>query len=160
MNVKPSSFSAGPILVLLTICAVGAYLLLPPWTRSPIRQIDGTSPANHYLSEFKEYRTRPGDHSVSPDGLTKIEDRRSGDMGACHALWLSSGSGSPKLALIAREADPGSGLSFSWGWSKDSKALFISGTHSGIDCYGPDGYSMRLIHTLVDNTTWDVKTAL
>ena len=42
--------------------------------------------------------------------------------------------------LSLAEADPGSGLSFGYHWSRDSAALAISGACRGFEPYGgPDG---------------------
>lgn len=54
------------------------------------------------------------------------------------------------------EGDPGSGASFSVRWSKDSKAVFLTGDHSGFGCFHGTPTELRLIYTIADDKLWRV----
>jgi hypothetical protein len=75
----------------------------------------------------------------------------------CHAIWLAPKVGEKKRILRVEEADPGSGGSVGAYWSSDSKAIFLRGQSSGIDCRGTDNPEIRMIYTLLDGKLWRVK---
>jgi hypothetical protein len=59
--------------------------------------------------------------------------------------------------LTARDGDPGSGVSLRWAWSSDSRAVFLYGWHSGIDCPdSPQPGSLRIVYTVADGVAWTV----
>jgi len=71
-----------------------------------------------------------GSVQVSPDGRSAAVLRRD-EQGFCsiHVLRLADLQMDPAISIW--ESDPGSGVSFSYRWALDSKALLIEGTHGG-----------------------------
>lgn len=121
------------------------------------------SSAEKYLPEFKKYQYSEAGQDIAPDKSAKIEDRRIPPIPfaflfGCHEVWYTPDTGDTedhRKILTARELDRGSGRSFLWGWSRDSKAIFIRGGHAGLDCRGPRG-SLSIIYTIADGTAWEV----
>jgi hypothetical protein len=122
------------------------------------------SPAERYVAEFEAAETQyPGGErggSKAPVGDAEVVLEHEpgipviGD--ACHSVWLRTPSGRKRI-LTMREADPGSGSSFGFAWSRDGQAAFIFGGHSGIDCARGGEYAeLRIIYTLADGVPWMV----
>ncbi len=124
----------------------------------PVYELNSESSAMPYVSEFLagDYRQ---DENTAPDGRGEVVLQTHGPivwLAACHSLWLE-GRGKRRRIISLREADPGSGLSFSWRWSSDSNAIFISGQHSGFGCENDELFqSFSLIYTANDDKLWEV----
>ena len=130
---------------------------------SVIKSLDDSSPARRYLTEFRSYRFPEAPVNTSPDGSAQVLVESSGRLPinlfkTCHTLSVVRDSAAPELIIRARESEPSSGLSFGWGWSKDSKAVFVNGSHLGIDCGDKMRGEIRLIYTLEDRTAWSVQS--
>ncbi|MFQ5540610.1 MAG: hypothetical protein ACE5FB_09405 [Candidatus Binatia bacterium] len=69
-----------------------------------------------------------------------------------HSLLIYSvETGRSKRLFSLLEADPGSGVSFRYRWSRDSQALLIAGSTQGFTRFGPKQYrSLRMVY-LVDS---------
>ena len=135
--------------------------------QSNVQPLVNGAGAERYLDEFLAAETQyPGgerDGSHAPAGQAEVVLEHEPGIplitDACHSIWLSSPSGRKRI-LTVREADPGSGSSFGFSWSKDGQAAFIFGEHSGIDCAGPVSYAeLRIIYTLADSVAWAVPKA-
>ena len=129
-----------------------------------VRPILKGGPADAYLTAFVAAESvYPGgarEGSRAPDGDAEVllKDELGvpliGD--GCHSVWLKSPAGQRRI-LTVREADPGSGSSFGFAWSRDGRAVFIFGGHSGLDCRGPVlPERLRIIYTVADGTAWTV----
>lgn len=77
-------------------------------------------------------------------------------LGGCHELWVDIKNRGRRRIIKLSEGDPGSGRSFGWGWSKDSKAVFIAGATAGINCRGDRYREFGAIYTLADDNIWEV----
>lgn len=116
--------------------------------------------AERYVAEFQKMPFSEVLSETAPDGSAKVIDRNLAWLpfafrAGCHGLRYIPREGQGRKILTARETDPGSGRSFSWGWSKDSKAIFIKGAHSGLDCRGESGH-LGVIYTVEDGIPWGV----
>jgi hypothetical protein len=58
--------------------------------------------------------------------------------------------------LSLREADPGSGRSFDYDWSADSRAVHITGSTGGFERRKPQPRSLDLIYLVGDETVYDL----
>jgi hypothetical protein len=58
--------------------------------------------------------------------------------------------------LSLREADPGSGRSFDYSWSADSRAVHISGATGGFQRRKPQPRTLDLIYLVGDGTVYDL----
>jgi hypothetical protein len=58
--------------------------------------------------------------------------------------------------LSLREADPGSGRSFDYEWSADSRAVHITGATGGFERRKPQPRSLDLIYLVGDETVYDL----
>lgn len=122
--------------------------------------LDSGSSATKYLEEF---RARPFDKrqkAESPDGASKLELTLGPAWTpviwqSCNTLSVVSSNGKRTIVFKATEADPGSGSSFSWSWSKDSRAVFVIGPYSALDCFGRSG-NYNMIYTIEDGISWAV----
>jgi hypothetical protein len=129
---------------------------------SHVQQLVPGVPAERYLDEFVAAETQypGGERAGSRAPVGDVESFVQAEPGipiiggGCHSIWLRTPAGEKRI-LVVREADPGSGSSFGFAWSKDGQAAFIFGGHSGIDC--ADGYGkLRIIYTLSDGVAWMV----
>lgn len=146
---------------LLLLFLVAHALLGCTKDRTVYRPLDSSSPANGYINEFREFKFPPSNQATSPDHSVRIEDKSSGGgpllaYNSCHTLSAIHRSGLRHHILTAREIDPGSGSDIRWGWSRDSKALFIFGQHSGLDCRGKLRGTLSLIYMIEENSSWEV----
>jgi hypothetical protein len=132
--------------------------------QSNVRMLVHGSPAERYVAEFEAAETQyPGGErggSKAPVGdaevVLKLEPAIPLIADSCHSVWLRTPT-ERKRILTMREADPGSGSSFGFAWSRDGQAAFIFGDHSGIDCpRGRDYGELRIIYTLADGVPWMV----
>ena len=139
------SWIAGSLMTTIVLCACNR-------TRTTIKPMEVLSPAQRYVKEFRDFRFAEASE-MAPNMSAKIESSSSG---SCHTLVLIPNDGPSRFILRAQEADPGSGASFSWGWSKDSKAIFIKGSHSGLDCSSKIQGGLMVIYTLEDSAAWAV----
>jgi hypothetical protein len=109
----------------------------PYWRAAPILPAEEEPEAMKYAQEFAAALTiRANDPSeiqfeggsaTSPDGRLKLQTRTLRNY--YHEIMISSGlATAPVTVLILQEADPGSGTSHDWRWSRDSKAVFIYGS--------------------------------
>jgi hypothetical protein len=136
--------------------------------RSPIKALTGTSPAQRYVAEFEQAERRYPDGPREGDGTgSGAEVRLESDPrgvwlplvnDSCHSVWLRSPGAKAKRILRLGEGDPGSGSSFGFGWSRDGRAVFIYGDHSGFDCpwFGQPYQQLRIIYTLEDGIDWEL----
>jgi hypothetical protein len=58
--------------------------------------------------------------------------------------------------LSLREADPGSGRSFDYTWSADSRAVHITGSTAGFHRRRPEPRSLDLIYLVADDAVYDL----
>lgn len=147
--------------LLLGTALFAAALSLYRGPRTVVRPMTADSPAERYVAEFHDATFSEVLAESAPDGSGKIVDRNlswlpMGFTSGCHRLRYAPNVGWSRKIVTARESDPGSGRSFSWGWSRDSRAIFISGSHSGLDCRGVERGELRVIYTLADHTAWGV----
>lgn len=142
--------------VLGAILFFAALFFFWPRPQTNVKLFDPAGSVAPYVKEFKkpDWRKSP---TVAPNGTARIVDSEEGKLfTSCHTLSLVYPDGRKKRVLALREADPGSGLSFSWGWSADSNAFIVYGSNSdGIDC-GKIPVALPLIYTLADDTVWSV----
>lgn len=145
----------------------------PPGPKSLV-QIGAENSGRKYLSEFlaaerryPEYgrdsspRAWPPSGARAPDGAAwlTLEEPKGTVSGrdSCRSVWLTTLDGRKRHLVTARDMDPGSGISLRWAWSSDSKAVFLYGEHSGIDC--PERQqpgSLRIVYTVADGVAWGV----
>lgn len=130
---------------------------------SRLKPITPDSPAQQYYAEFSSHSFTAADTIKAPDGSAYIVDRSppvpnlfTFIFHSCHELRYAPRWGLSRKILAARDSDGASGRTFFWGWSKDSKAIFIAGGHSGIDCRGVEMGSFRVIYTIADKTAWEL----
>ena len=143
----------------IVVLLAGALLSACNSSHTLTTPIKPGSSGERYLAEFKKMPYSEAPQAVAPDGSAKIEDRKSSSLpfsflAGCHEVWYVPGAEDGQKILAAREVDRGSGRSFSWGWSRDSKAIFIRGAHAGLDCRGPRGH-LSIIYTVADGTAWE-----
>lgn len=145
-----------PLLALVILCVDLKVRRYRPPTQ--IFQITADSPAQLYAEEFKNARITGKNNQEAPDGSAHFEDVYDdwGPMSSqsCHAFWFVPKSGERKRFLRVRESDPGSGGSVGAHWSKDSKAIFLKGQSSGIDCVAGARPEIEMIFTLADGKLW------
>ena len=75
-----------------------------------------------------------------------------------HSLLISNvETGRSKRLFSLLEADPGSGISFQYRWSRDSRALLIAGATQGFTRFGPKRYrSLRIVYLVDSEQLYDV----
>jgi hypothetical protein len=138
-----SAASRATVFLSMCLAACGARPELHPLTE--------TCPAHPYVDEFRARRGLAG-------GAAEVYLEEGGGpalSGYWHSVWVKRRSGGPKRILTAREADPGSGPDVHCSWSRDGQALFIHGSHSGINGNSGRGL-LRVIYTLTDDRAWEV----
>ncbi len=93
----------------------------------------------------------------SPD-RTKAVIVRSGALGTTlHSLHVwEPGSGAIETIASLSEADPGSGRSFDYGWSADSKAVFIWGSAGGFRARAQDRRELRWIYLAAEKKLFSI----
>ena len=149
-------------LVLLGVSVVAVQTFAYP--NIAVRQFSAGGSAARYVEEFQRTeQVYPGgarDGANSPDGKAAVELKWEpgiplfGD--SCHSVWLSK-SGARVRILRLMEGDPGSGSSFGFAWSHDSRAVFVSGSYSGFNCsLTSRGKRLRVIYTLEDGVAWEL----
>jgi hypothetical protein len=70
-------------------------------------------------------------------------------------LWkIGSGESKPLLSLY--EVDPGSGSSFSYQWSPDSKGLFVGGSTGGFSRSSSRGGDFQFVYSLEQDSFFDL----
>lgn len=147
------------ITMLSAVLLLGVVIFIPG-RRTFLKPLSAESPANNYIKEFRSYKFPQNATEWAPDRSAKIERANVGwgpkAFAACHTLRLIDGDGKSRNIITAREADPGSGLSFSWGWSQDSRAVFIRGQTSGLDCRSDIQGDLSVIYTTADNSAWSI----
>jgi len=115
-----------------------------------------------YLHDFNEGTTRylgpGGTLKASPD-RRKAALLRSGSLGtsqhSIHVWNLETGRMETVLSLT--EADPGSGRSFDYRWSEDSRALHISGSAGGFVARSAKPHQLNLIYMLKEKAVYRVE---
>lgn len=83
---------------------------------------------------------------------------RSGALGASYYslhLWEADSDRTPALISL-HEADPGSGRSFSYRWSGDSRAFLLSGETAGFERRKPAPRSLKLLYLLERRAFYDL----
>lgn len=139
----------------LFLCAVllaGGWILFGG-RRTHIRPYDPASPAAQYVNEFYGYMwTTEVSEMAAPDGSAEIVDKTNllYPFGGCHTISVNPKWGRKRMIARMREIDPGSGTTWGLGWSRDSKAVFLRGSHSGLDCRGKSPGAINIIFTLSD----------
>ncbi len=93
----------------------------------------------------------------SPD-RTKAVIVRSGALGTTlHSLHVwEPGSGAMETIASLSEADPGSGRSFDYGWSTDSKAVFIWGSAGGFRARAQDRRELQWIYMAAEKKVFSI----
>ena len=61
-----------------------------------------------------------------------------------------------ETVLSLRESDPGSGRSFEYRWSGDSRAFQLTGRTSGFERRNPEGRDLNLIYLIGDSNLYEV----
>ena len=115
-----------------------------------------------YLYDITEGTTRylgpGGTLKASPD-RGKAAFLRSGSLGtslhSIHVWDLETGEMETLLSLT--EADPGSGRSFDYRWSQDSRALHISGGAGGFAARSAEPRQLNLIYLLEEKAVYRVE---
>ena len=115
-----------------------------------------------YLYDITEGTTRylgpGGTLKPSPD-RGKAAFLRSGSLGtslhSIHVWDLETGDTETVLSLT--EADPGSGRSFDYRWSQDSRALHISGGTGGFVARSAEPAELNLIYLLEEKAVYTVE---
>jgi|JI10StandDraft_1071094.scaffolds.fasta_scaffold501377_2 hypothetical protein len=131
---------------------------------SEVQPLRTGSTAEQYLAEFLEFeKIYPGgerSRSLSPDGTSEVfvqPARSLFSFGSCHEVIARTPRNPHRRVVRLRERDSGSGRSFGLGWSRDGRAAFLSGGHSGFGCpIREEGADLRVIFTLVDQVAWEV----
>ena len=143
----------------LTIgAALAACACLPP---SNVRPLIPGAAAEPYVEEFRRleklYRKKALSlRLVSPAGDITV-GLEPGAEDACRSVWLERSGAPRELILRVRDSDPGSGTSMGFAWSGDGRAVFMIGSHSGIDCpWKRQHGELRIIYTLGDQVAWEV----
>ena len=89
---------------------------------------------------------------VAPDRRTAAFLRSEGSLNGFHSLHVwDVGGHTVEPVLSLWEADPGSGISFTYQWSHDSKALYISGTTQGFSKKGHQRFRYFGLIYLIDS---------
>ena len=98
-----------------------------------------------------------GDLKPSPD-RTKAVIVRSGALGTTlHSLHVwEPGSGAMETIASLSEADPGSGRSFDYGWSTDSKAVFIWGSAGGFRARAQERRELQWIYMAAEKKVFSI----
>ena len=121
-------FAVTTIVVIMT-----AVVYHRPYWRAPtILPVEESPEALAYVQEFADALTiaGPADYyfsgggATSPDGRFTLRQRPLRNH--YHEITVSRGS-ITETVLILQEGDPGSGTAHDYGWSRDSKAIFIYG---------------------------------
>src|SRR4029450_13293781 len=123
---------------------------------SDVRPLAPGATAEPYLGEFLEMEKffsfrglAVSAHAPAGDVTVGLEP---GAEDACRSVWLQRSDAPRELILRVRDSDPGSGTSLGFAWSRDGRAAFILGSHSGIDCPRKRQYGkLRIIYTLEDH---------
>lgn len=139
-------------LVLCAVLIAGGWILFPG-RRTHILPFDPARPAAQYVNEFYGYMwTTEVSEMLAPDGSAEIVDKTNllYPLGGCRTISVNPKWGRKKMIARMREIDPGSGTTWGLGWSRDSKAVFLRGNHSGLDCRGKSPGAINLIFTLSD----------
>lgn len=146
------------ILIALALSLTGAC----DSSRTTIHSASGEPAVQRHVQEFSQVVQTYGWEKEAPDGsgMVIVETHARGLFATSqgwHTLWLEGTSQRRKI-LTLREGDPGSGPSFSFRWSRDSKAIFIWGWYSGCKCVGIPSAAedLRLIYTVSDGQLWSV----
>ena len=115
-----------------------------------------------YLYDFNEETTRylgpGGTLKASPD-RRKAALLRSGSFGtSLHSIHVwNLETGRTETVLSLTEADPGSGRSFDYRWSRDSRALHISGGAGGFVARSAEPRQLNLIYVLEQKVIYRVE---
>ena len=147
------------ILFSLTLGLTGACNSLHP----TIHDVSGKVGVQRHIEEFSQGVQTYARDTEAPDGSGRVAiDKHAqglwGGNQGWHTLWLERGETPQRRKILTlREGDPGSGPSFSFRWSRDSKAIFIWGWYSGCECTGlpSSGEDLRLIYTIDDGKLWN-----
>lgn len=147
---------------------VGRWL---PWAVSPLNKL------SRYLQSYRDPTLRPEfslylyplrsgpleywgpGHSLKPSPDRRLAILlRSGALGAGYYSIHLWDFGRDRLTTIMslREADPGSGRSFDYDWSADSRAVHITGTTGGFQRRGGQPRSLELIYLVGDEVLYDL----
>ena len=149
------------ILLVSMVLAMAAFHWWPGH-HTELKPLEAKSSGAKYLDEFKHYKFAEALPPGAPNGGSRIEEELGPKwipvdlLRNCHTFWLVLPDGEKRIVAKADEMDSGSGRSFSWGWSKDSKAVFFKGGYRKLDCNGPPG-GFSMIYTIEDETNWDVR---
>ena len=115
-----------------------------------------------YIHDFNEGTTRylgpGGTLKASPD-RRKAAFLRSGSLGtSLHSIHVwNPENDQMETVLSLREADPGSGRSFDYRWSRDSRALHISGDAGGFVARSAKPRQLNLIYVLEEKGIYGVE---
>ncbi len=109
-------------------------------------------------TEDLEILSPGGGLQPSPD-RTKALIVRSGALGTTlHSLHVwEPGSGHIETIASLSEADPGSGRSFDYGWSSDSKAVFIWGAAGGFRPRARQHHELRWIYLAAEKELFSIE---
>lgn len=158
--------AVGAVAVLLACGVFAAWPMAS--SHFSLRPLVPGSPPTRYVGEFlraeKDYPAGERQGPTAPSGRFTVEIKPEYKLSlpllvddSCHSVWLEPEKG-PRLRILRLlEADPGSGSSFGLAWSSDSKALFLSGSHSGLNCTSPsNSQALRVIYTVEDGVAWEL----
>jgi hypothetical protein len=116
------------------VLVLGSLSLASCSHHSKVRPLAKGGPAERYLVEFQAAEAAyPGGErggSRAPVGDAELQLQQEPGIplltDSCHSIWLKTATDRTRI-LMVREADPGSGSSFGFAWSKDARAAFIFG---------------------------------
>ena len=153
-------------LVVAAVALTGGLLAVRSFAAPtiPVKPLSAGAPASRYVEEFgRVERGHPefSQGSRAPNGRAAVELEMELFIplihDSCHSVWLSKDPGGRVRILRLMEGDPGSGSSFAFAWSSDSRAVFILGSYSGFNCtLSSRGERLRVIYTLEDGTAWEL----
>ena len=114
-----------------------------------------------YLYDLDEKRSTywgPGHTLVASPDRRRALFLRSGAMGGSYYslhLW-DLDTDQVETIVSLRESDPGSGRSFEYRWSKDSRAVELFGRTAGFERRRPEARDLNLIYVIGDTNLYDV----
>ena len=109
------------------------------------------------LDTRKESYVGPGHSSLASPNRRRVVFLRSGALGAgfySMHVWNLENDRTETVVSLA-EVDPGSGRSFDYRWSADSKALLITGSAGGFARRKHDPQQLRMIYLVETALLYD-----